>query len=143
MLHSVVEVQRLSVTSKDGQTLFDWQVANNTDGNPMSWVPCAIDTMYVRPGKDIPMPIEAGKAPDRTGLFICMPGWDIRSGDRLKTKPNAFGQQPIRGTFEIRTIPDQIVGYAGDVHHVEVQVVEVAQAVLPLLPTDAYPGTEE
>lgn len=100
---------------------------------------CRLDLNFVRPGKDQPPAVVAGRAPDRVGvLFYDILTDDsgvpyIRAGDRIQCIAG-----PIFGTFEIRTIPDVAQDYTG-AHHCEVQVVEVSQALTPPTPTP-FPG---
>ena len=100
---------------------------------------CRLDLTFLRPGKDQPAPIVAGRAPDRTGVAFFDLAADadgvplVKAGDRLKCTSG-----PIFGTFEIRLIPDVAQGLAG-AHHVEVQVVEVSQMLRPGSPTP-FPG---
>ena len=94
------------------------------------WVPygprfaCRLDLTFVRPGKDAVPPAEAGKAPDRVGvLFYTVPN-ALRASDRIRiTEGPALG-----ASFEVRAIPDVAQAYAAG-HHMEVQVIEVAQQV--------------
>jgi hypothetical protein len=92
---------------------------------------CRLDLTFIRPGKDQPAPVVAGRAPDRVGVcyFDPVPGADgaslVRAGDRLKCVDG-----PIFGTFEVRPIPDVAQGLTG-AHHIEVQVVEVSQMLKP------------
>jgi hypothetical protein len=92
---------------------------------------CRLDLQFTRPGKDAPMPLVAGRAPDRVGvLFYDMPA-DVnglpllKAGDRLQMVSG-----PIAGTFELRQTPEPAQGYAG-IHHAENQIVEVSQALQP------------
>lgn len=100
---------------------------------------CRLDLTFVRPGKDQPPAIVAGRAPDRVGvLFFDMLTDDsgtptVRAGDRIQCIAG-----PIFGTFEIRNIPDVAQDYIG-AHHVETQVIEVSQALAPPTPTP-FPG---
>jgi hypothetical protein len=57
----------------------------------------------------------------------------VLAGDRLRCVAG-----PVFGTFEIRVVPDPAQDYVGT-HHIEVQVIEVAQALQPGSPTP-FPG---
>lgn len=92
---------------------------------------CRIDLGFQRPGKDQPMPVVAGRAPDRLGVMVFDPTTEILSGDRFRCIAG-----PIQGTFEIRTMPDVAAAYAL-AHHMEVQIVEVAQNFRPNLLDDS------
>lgn len=101
---------------------------------------CRIDLTFVRPGKDQPMPFVAGRAPDRVGVCYFDLTNDangaplVLAGDRLTCVSG-----PIFGTFDIRVIPDVAQDFLG-AHHVEVQVIEVSQALQPGSP-QPFPGS--
>jgi hypothetical protein len=101
---------------------------------------CRLDLTFLRPGKDQPAPIVAGRAPDRTGVCYFGLAHDsngaplVKAGDRLLCKSG-----PIFGTFEIRLIPDVAQDMIG-AHHIETQIVEVSQMLKPGSPTP-YPGS--
>lgn len=113
---SRVEVTRLSVTDGGGYPVYQYEVVNGLD-----WLPCRLDLNFLRLGKDQPPAPEAGRVPDRVGVMFC-PMWaGLRAGDRIRAVSG-----PVAGVFEIRVVPDVAVDYASG-HHVEVQVIEVAQ----------------
>lgn len=94
-------------------------------------IACRLDLQFTRPGKDAPMPLVAGRAPDRVGvLFYDMPA-DVsglplvKAGDRFQMVSG-----PIAGTFELRQAPEVAQDYLG-AGHAESQVIEVAQALQP------------
>jgi hypothetical protein len=102
---------------------------------------CRLDLTFVRPGKDQPAPLVAGRAPDRTGVCYFDLGADqvtgipyVLAGDRLLCVAG-----PIFGTFEIRPIPDVAQDMIG-AHHVEVQVIEVSQMIRQGSP-QPFPGS--
>jgi hypothetical protein len=101
---------------------------------------CRLDLLFVRPGKDQPAPLVAGRAPDRYGVCYFDLATDangiplVLAGDRLKCVAG-----PIFGTFEIRPIPDVAQDMIG-AHHIEVQVTEVSQQLKPGSPTP-FPGS--
>lgn len=103
---------------------------------------CRLDLTFLRPGKDQPAPIVAGRAPDRTGVCYFDLASDVNgaplvlAGDRLQCVAG-----PIFGTFEIRLIPDVAQSLIG-AHHIEVQVVEVSQQLKQGSPTP-FPGAAE
>jgi hypothetical protein len=90
--------------------------------------------IFVRPGKDAPMPLVAGRAPDRVGTLFCDPTPHLKAGDRIHAIDG-----PVTGTFEIRAIPDVAVGF-GIGHHMEVQLIEVAQELTGVFPGGAVTG---
>lgn len=101
---------------------------------------CRLDLQFVRPGKDAPAPIVAGRAPDRIGVcyFDLANGPSgaplVMAGDRLECVAG-----PVFGTFEIRVVPDVAQDLIGG-HHIEVQVIEVSQMLQPGSPTP-FPGS--
>jgi hypothetical protein len=128
---SKVQVLRLapSLTSSGGMSLV-WSpltaVLDRTlDQSGYMW--CRLDLGFIRPGKDFPAPLVAGRAPDRVGvcyydLMTNAAGQPlVQSNDRLLCV-----QGPVYGEFEVRLVPDVAIDYAY-AHHVEVQVIEVAK----------------
>lgn len=119
------EVLRLTVDMQDGLATQTWQKLDAIV-DPYLAVPgevmCRIDLIFQRPGKDQPQPIVAGRAPDRVGLMFLDATDEIVSGDRFHILDG-----PVAGTFEIRVMPDPAQAYGPMAHHMEVQVIEVAQ----------------
>lgn len=106
----------------------------------ISWVPYGdardalkgrLDLTFIRPGKDQLPAIEAGRAPDRVGVFFCDADSGLRAGDRIVCIAG-----PITGTFDVRVIPDVAQGFSTG-HHIEVQVIETSQQL-----DNIFPGTE-
>ena len=116
LYNSEVAVTRLTVGATDGMPSYAYNVVPG-----LSSLSCRLDIGFLRQGKDQPMAAEAGRAPDRVGVMYCNSDAAIKPGDRITPVSG-----PITGTFEIRVIPDGAVDFA-EVHHLEVQVVEVAQ----------------
>lgn len=144
LYRSVVQVQRVQSTINDmGGMSMDY-VALDTVVDPLLDQPglllCRLDLTFVRPGKDQPAPIVAGRAPDRIGVCYYDPASDengvplVLAGDRLVCQTG-----PINGTFEIRVVPDVAQDSVG-AHHIEVQVIEVSQALQPGSVTP-FPGS--
>ncbi len=132
LYNSRAEIQRLSGELVNGTPTLTWSKITekpdpilNTDGELL----CRLDLNFVRPGKDQPMPVVAGRAPDRVGLLMFDTTNVIKAGDRVHMLAG-----PIVGTFEIRVIPDPAVGFAA-AHHMEVQVIEVAQQLPGVFPS--------
>lgn len=124
LFHTRVEVLRLNLAMSNGVPQQTWEkLATIVD--PYLGVPgemmCRIDLQYQRPGKDQPMPIIAGRAPDRVGVMFFGATDAIKSGDRFRCL-----EGPIQGVFEIRAMPDPAAGFS-IAHHMEVQIIEVAQ----------------
>jgi hypothetical protein len=92
---------------------------------------CRLDLQFTRPGKDAPMPLVAGRAPDRVGVMFCDMPADagglplLKAGDRFQMVSG-----PIVGTFQVNQIPEIAQDYIGAAH-AEFQVVEVSQALQP------------
>lgn len=144
LYQSLVQVIRLKMKVTSGSPQLTWtEVPDVID--PMVDIPgqmmCKIDLGFIRRG-DMPMPLVAGRAPDRNGTVffdaILSPDTGapyVLAGDRLRCIAG-----PVVGTFELRTIPTAAVGLAG-VHHIECQVFEVAQSLAKGGPTP-FPGSE-
>lgn len=130
LFSSVVRVERLQLSlSDDGTASMEWQQATDPDQYinwQLGWLACRLDMSFVRPGKDIAPAPEAGKAPDRIGVMFVSPDAPIRAGDRIVAIENELGRIVVKGTFEIRYIPDEAVDY-DSVHHIEVQIIETNQ----------------
>ncbi len=124
LFHTRAEVLRLSQDRVRGVPQLNWQkvpaIVDRRLGVPGE-LQCRIDLSYMRPGKDQPMPIVAGRAPDRIGVMFFAATDAIWSGDRIRCIDG-----PIQGTFEIRAMPDVAADF-DRAHHMEVQIVEVAQ----------------
>lgn len=122
LLNSRVEIERLQLSTSNGRAQMMWI----PQPSPLNYVRCRLDLNFLRPGKDVPMAVEAGKAPDRIGVLYAETTAGFRAGDRVRAVANDIGVIPQPGTFEIRVIPDVAQAYAVG-HHVEIQIVEVAQ----------------
>lgn len=127
MYASHVEVYRNQISTVNGSMRSAWQKISETT-DPLLGIPgemkCRIDLGFMRPGKDQPSAQVAGRAPDRMGVLLCDPTPYLKAGYIVRCK---YG--PITGTFEIKTIPDTAVDYSS-AHHLEVQVIEVAQSAV-------------
>lgn len=144
LYQSVVQVVRLKMKMVTGTPSLTWNALPDII-DPFMEIPgqmmCRLDLGFIRRG-DMPMPIGAGRAPDRQGtaFFDTAINPDtgapyVLAGDRLFCLAG-----PIMGTFEIRTIPTAAVDLTG-AHHVEVQVFEVASSIAKGSPTP-FPGSE-
>lgn len=132
LFNSRVAVYRLDGTATDGILSTSWLPVTG-----LEYVKCRLDIGLLRPGKDQPMPVEAGKAPDRIGVLYCLPAIGIKAGDRIIAVPNDYGLLPVEGTFEIKIIPEPTQAFAF-IHHIEVQVVEVGN----IHTFDNFPGAK-
>ena len=129
LFNSVVRVERLQLVTTDGVAEMDWAQATDPDPNAaemLKYLECRLDMNFLRPGKDILPAPEAGKAPDRIGIMFTYPYAPIKAGDRIVAIPNREGKTPVRGTFEIRVMPDEAIDFS-DQHHIEVQIIESNQ----------------
>jgi hypothetical protein len=139
LFNSRVEIRRMHAQLVNGTPDFQWlrldQLPTPVLTPPdtllgvASELMCRLDLNFVRPGKDQPMPVVAGRAPDRMGVAFFDYTDVVKAGDRIVCLSG-----PVVGTFEIRAIPDPAIGYTS-AHHVEVQIIEVAQKT-----TGRFPG---
>lgn len=124
LYNCLVEVLELSGTLDYGTPTFTWNVISDTPDATLG-VPgqmmCRIAMGVLRPGKDAPMPIVAGRAPDRVAVMYFDPTDVVKAGQRIRIL-----EGPFTGTFEMRAQPDVAV-MGATAHHMEVQVIEVAQ----------------
>jgi hypothetical protein len=131
LFNSAVRVERMDLVVTDGDAVMDY--AQATDEDPaldamLQFLKCRLDMNFIRQGKDLPPAPVAGRAPDRIGVMFTYPYAPIKAGDRIIAIENEQGEIPVVGTFEIRYIPDEAVGFASR-HHIEVQIIEVGQAL--------------
>jgi hypothetical protein len=141
---SLAEILRVRMTMAGGAPTITWTPISDVIDSFIQ-VPgqmmCRIELGFIRRGDAQPMALTAGRAPDRVGVMYCdlMPSLTgapfILAGDRVHCISG-----PVFGTFEIRTIPDVAQDFTGP-HHVEVQVVEVAESLAATSPTP-FPGSE-
>lgn len=129
LFNSAVRVERLELVVNDGTPTMDWVQATDDDpalNDVLQYLKCRLDMNFIRQGKDILPAPEAGKAPDRIGVMFCAAYSPIRAGDRIIAIENEQGKIPVKGTFEIRAIPDEAIDFS-DQHHIEVQIIETNQ----------------
>lgn len=135
---SAVRVERMALTVVDGRPTMDWAQATDPDveiNRQLQYTKCRLDLNFVRPGKDIPQAVNAGKAPDRIGVGFFSPSAPIKAGDRIVAIPSDSGFIVVPGTFSIKVIPDVAQDYS-EGHHIEVQIVETNQQLDDLFPDD-------
>lgn len=118
LLPSVVRVLRPLSVMTDGVLTSSWQPVPGLES-----VRCRIEVGFYRPGKDQPLPIQAGRTPDRPAVYWVAPGTDIQPGDHLECVSG-----PVIGVWEVRTAPDRAQNMRS-LHHLEGQVIEVHQSV--------------
>jgi hypothetical protein len=144
LYQSLVQVYRLKMKVSGGTPTLTWNELSDVI-DPFVAVPgqmmCRLDLGFIKRG-DMPMPVSAGRAPDRQGTVFFDSVIDpdtgapyVLAGDRLFCIAG-----PVMGTFEIRQIPTAAVGLAG-AHHVECMVFEVAQSIAKGSQTP-FPGSE-
>lgn len=129
LFNSCVRVEELQLVVTDGVAAMDWAQATSEDPNAQTLLerlPCRLDMNFLRPGKDIAPAPEAGKAPDRLGIMFTYPFAPIKAGQRVVAIENDWGLIPVKGTFEIRVIPDEAQDFS-KTHHLEVQIIETNQ----------------
>jgi hypothetical protein len=135
LYNSVAQVTRLTpVLGPNGGMTMSWNPLSVTLDNFINQpglLGCRLDLTFVRRGVDQPMPVTAGRAPDRVGVVFFDLITDsngiplVLAGDRLVMQSG-----PIVGTFDLRVIPDVAIDFLG-AHHVETQAVEVAASLTP------------
>lgn len=125
MYFCTVEVYENTISVTGGSMKTSWQKITQMI-DPLHGVPgemkCRIDFGYMRPGKDAPSPLVAGRAPDRVGVMAFDPTPYVKAGQRIK-----LINTPISGVFELKANPDPAVGFE-EIDHLEVQVIEVSQS---------------
>ena len=140
LFNSVVRVERLQMQVTDGVASMGYVPATSLDpssNDMLSFLKCRLDLTFIREGKDMLPAQVAGRAPDRVGVMFTYSYAPLRAGDRIVTIPNEYGETPVSGTFEIRAIPDQVIGFSSP-HHIEVQIIETGQE----LSTDNWPAED-
>lgn len=140
---SVVQVRRLTpqLEASGGMSL-NWSTVSTVVDvvlDTPGLMQCRIALGYLRPGKDQPPPIVAGRPQDRFGVIYYDPVTDANGVPLVKAADRFLCVSgPISGTFEMRNVPDQLQSYRG-AEHVEAQIVEVAAQSGPGSPTP-FPG---
>jgi hypothetical protein len=98
---------------------------------------CRLDLTFIRAGKDAPSPLVGGRAQDRIGTLFCDFTPHLKAGHMIRCL-----EGPVKGTFEIRQIPDEAQDYIG-VHHLECGIIEVAQSLNNVYPVqEPMPNVE-
>jgi hypothetical protein len=126
--------RRATVSESGGSAREAWnQIGDIPDvlWNTPGEMRCRMSLRLVRRHKDALPPMVAGRAPDRFGVLYCDVTPFLRAGDRVVCL-----EGPITGTFELRVAPDLSPDLT-TIHHLEVQVIEVAQSL-----TGIFPRTE-
>lgn len=118
LMPSVVRVLRPRGVMQDGVLTSTWAAVPGLES-----VQCRIEVGFYRPGKDMPLPAQAGRAPDRPATYWVAPTVDLQPGDRMECLSG-----PVIGVWEIRTAPDRALNMR-NFHHLEGQAIEVAPSV--------------
>jgi len=122
-----VEILEATTDIVDGARVQAWAKSSAKFDNtlPPGEMLCRLDLIFLRPGKDQPAPIVAGRTPDRTGIMFCSNTPALKGGQIIKCV-----QGPNTGaSFLLKMRPDEAQGFSA-AHHIEVQVFEIAQAGL-------------
>lgn len=127
-----VEVLRRDTVSTEGGSVREaWQKISDVPdavlGVPGEML-CRLSIGLLRPGKDQPPPLVAGRAPDRVGVLYCDATRNLHAGDRVRCLSG-----PVTGTFEVRVMPDLDSDFSS-IHHLEVQVIETSQQLAGIFP---------
>ncbi len=110
-------VLRLQQRNVDGAPAYDWLPVATDE-------PCRVDLAFRR-SVDPRWSAEAGRPADRSGVAFFPPSAPVRPGDRIRLTRGG-----ISGTFKVMGALDEVTGRKGDLHHIEVGVEEVAQALV-------------
>jgi hypothetical protein len=137
LFNTRAEVLRISGTFHVGSPTVQWgKVTDIVD--PILSIPgelmCRLDLNFQRPGKDAPMPLVAGRRPDRVGVMFLTVTDAVKAGDRIHCLDG-----PVAGMFEIRAVPDAAIDF-NSAHHMEVQVVETGAQVQGVFPGGTVDG---
>jgi hypothetical protein len=122
---STVEILESTTTVVDGARVQAW-LKSSAVFDPMcapGEMKCRLDLIFLRPGKDAPAPIVAGRTPDRTGVMYCNFTPSLKGGQIVRVISGPFAG----ASFMLKMRPDEAQAFSGT-HHIEVQVNEVAQA---------------
>lgn len=122
---SRVEVLESVTDIVDGARVQTWN-KSSLDFDPTCGpgeMKCRLDLIFLRPGKDAPAPVVAGRSPDRTGVLFCSNTPALQGGQIIKVIDGPH----VGSMFLLKMRPDEAQAFAGS-HHIEVQVHEVNQA---------------
>lgn len=125
LFNTQVEVLEAITEVVDGARVQTWQKSSsNFDSScPPGELRCRLDLVFLRPGKDAPAPVVAGRTPDRTGIMYCSYTSELQGGQIIKVVSGPY----LGASFLIKMPPDAAQDFNGP-HHIEVQVFEVNQA---------------
>lgn len=115
---SRVRVSRPHSTMQDGILTASWR-----DVEGLEEVPIRLEVGFFRPGKDFPLPPQAGRTPDRVATYWVDSDIDLRPGDHIQCVSG-----PVTGTWQIRTAPDLVTSMS-KLNHKEGQAIELIPAI--------------
>jgi hypothetical protein len=127
LFKSTVEILESTTTIVDGARVQAWN-KSSASFDPQCGpgeMKCRLDLIFLRPGKDAPAPIVAGRTPDRTGVMYCSYTPSLQGGQIIRVISGPF----TGSSFLLKMRPDEAQDFNGT-HHIEVQIFEVAQASL-------------
>ena len=125
LFKSTVEILESVTDVVDGARMQTWQKSTATFDPTCGpgEMKCRLDLIFLRVGKDVPVPIVAGRTPDRTGVMYCSYTPSLKGGQIVKVIAGPFKD----AAFMLKMRPDEAQDFNGT-HHIEIQVFEVAQA---------------
>lgn len=125
LFNSTAEILESVTDIIDGARVQTWQKSTvSFDATmPAGELRCRLDLIFLRPGKDQPAPIVAGRTPDRTGIMYCSSTPSLKGGQIIRISSGPY----TGASFLLKMRPDEAQDFSGS-HHIEVQVFEVAQA---------------
>lgn len=125
LFSSTVEILESTTQVVDGARVQTWN-KSNASFDPQCTrgeMKCRLDLIFLRPGKDAPAPVVAGRTPDRTGVMYCSYTPSLKGGQIIRVVNGPY----TGSSFLLKMRPDEAQAFSGT-HHIEVQVNEVAQA---------------
>jgi hypothetical protein len=124
---STVEVIEATTLVVDGARVASWQKSTKSFDSTMQpgIMKCRLDLIFMRPGKDAPAPITAGRSPDRVGVMMCSYTPSLQGGQIIHVIDGPF----TGSYFSLKVRPDEVQDYSST-HHIEVQVTETNQAAI-------------
>jgi hypothetical protein len=122
---SRVEILEAITDIVDGARVQSWNksTANFDPTCGAGEMKCRLDLIFLRPGKDQPAPVVAGRTPDRTGVMYCSYTPALQGGQVIKVINGPF----TGSMFLLKMRPDEAQAF-NSTHHIEVQVFEISQA---------------
>jgi hypothetical protein len=125
LFKSTVEILESITTVVDGARVQAWhKSSDNFDPTcGAGEMKCRLDLIFLRPGKDAPAPVVAGRSPDRTGILYCSYTPSLQGGQIIRVIDGPF----TSSSFLLKMRPDEAQDFNGT-HHIEVQIFETNQA---------------